>query len=273
MLPVNFRVNTRYYDFCYTHDMFVGIDIGGTNTRIVTSKSFDDVIFCDKLTFKTSPDYLEGLTNIIDVISSLGIQITSISIGLPGSVTNKGVLDDSTNLPGWVHKPLKLALENKFNCSIHIKNDAEIGALGEAYFGQVGQSDFFYITWGTGVGCAQIKWDGRTAKVSRPRDRQPIYDLEKLIGGSNINLKFGRDAKDLSEDEWNEVILSLNKTLPSLVKNYGHNTVVIGGGIAFQQKDRLVKELVGHLNITTIITNLEGEAGLYGALALLKTTQ
>ena len=250
--------------------MYLGIDIGGTNTRIVASESLNDVTLKDLVNFETSQNFEAGLETIVSTIKDFGVDVEAIGIGLPGSISKNGVLDGSTNLYEWVGKPLKQKLENIFGCSVFVKNDAEIGALGEAYFGQVNEENFFYVTWGTGVGCAQIFWEAKRAVVNRPENRQPIYKLESKIGGNDIEKRFAKSAKELSNDEWKEVLSGLSKDLPTIVRNYGFDTVVIGGGIAVQKKEQIAQIFQNEETFKVFVTNLEGRAGLYGALALLK---
>lgn len=250
--------------------MFCGIDIGGTNTRIVTSGSLEKIIFKDLVNLETARDFETGLQKIVYAIKSFETDIAAIGIGLPGSILQDGVLDGSTNLPDWVGKPLKQELEKVFDCPVHVKNDAEIGALGEAYFCKTDKKDFFYVTWGTGVGCAQIFWNNNRATVSRPGNRQPIYDLESKIGGNDIKKRFGKSAEDLDSLEWDEILEDLANDLPTIVEGYGFENVVIGGGITVQQRERILNATKNISDIEVSVTDLEGKAGLYGALALLR---
>jgi hypothetical protein len=250
--------------------MFVGIDTGGTNTRIVTSESLDEVAFKCEVSINTNQEYTEGEKSLVEAIRGITKNISAIGIGLPGSIDEQGVLDGSTNLPDWVGKPLKQKLEEAFDCNVFIKNDAEIGALGEAQYGSEDKDDFLYLTWGTGLGVAQIKWQDGKPQVSRPANRQSIYDLEAMVGGKDIEAKFSKKAAELTDEEWNAVVDSLYSRLPALAHEYGFNSFVIGGGIAGRKKE-LLKIKVGTLRgIEVRITNLEGKAGLYGALALCK---
>lgn len=250
--------------------MYLGIDIGGTNTRIVTTQSLEDVVFEREVSINTNKQYDVAELEIIKTIREITENITAIGMGLPGSINNQGILDGSTNLPDWVGRPLKEHLEKAFNCKVSVKNDAEIGALGEAYYGSGKKTDFLYLTWGTGLGVAQIKWKDEKSQVSRPNDRQSIYDLEELVGGKNIEDRFGKEAQDLTEAEWSLVIRGLYKKLPSLVSEYGFASFVIGGGITVRKKELLEAELQGVSGVKIKITNLEGKAGLYGAIALCK---
>ena len=252
--------------------MFIGMDIGGTNTRIVTSETSQKMTISDLVNLETAKDFKTGIYTIIKTIQSFNTDVEAIGIGLPGSISIEGVLDGSTNLPGWVEKPLKQQLEQTFKCSVFVRNDAEAGALGEAYFGQTNKHSFFYITWGTGVGCAQVFWKNGAANVSRPENRQPIYNLESKIGGKNIKDRFNKSPENLNDEEWATIAYDLLQDLPDIVKGYGFRTVVIGGGIAFQQKELLIKVFKDCSDIKFLVTSLEGKAGLYGALALIKDT-
>jgi len=251
--------------------MFVGIDIGGTQTRIVVSESLYNVVLRDTIVFSTPQNFNEGVEEIIRTISSLGQEVDAIAVGLPGSINDEGFLQGSRNLNGWVGRPLKRLLEEEFQCVAYIANDAELGALGEACFGGIDISDFFYLTWGTGVGCAQVTWRNGFAEVSRPGNREPVYKLEEKIGGKNIEKRLNKQASDLNDADWEKVFTDLTESLPELVSDYGYDTVVIGGGIAATQYSRL-SECVDKLSIKALVTRLEGRAGLYGAFSLIRDT-
>ncbi len=253
--------------------MYIVLDIGGTNTRISASESLDDVKFFKEVSIETSQEYYEGEKNIIKAIKNITPTVTAIGIGLPGSIDSQGVLDGSTNLPDWVGKPLKVALEQDFHCPVFIKNDAEIGALGEAYYGAGKESSFLYLTWGTGVGVAQIYWQSGAVSASRPANRQSVYDFEKLIGGKDIETRFGVKAEDLNDERWEIVFKDLTDIIPALANEYGFSRVVLGGGIAVQKKTQLEEVLAESCGDLVSVTDLAGQAGLYGALGLCKNVQ
>ena len=139
----------------------IGVDLGGTKilSAIITStgkiaarvqmpteadKGKDHVI----RTIKSSIRSLLNRSNI-----SLS-RISCIGIGAPGPIlTNKGVIFDPPNLPGWKRVPLKRIMEKEFNKPVVLGNDADAAALGEALFGAgKGRRDFVYITVSTGIG-------------------------------------------------------------------------------------------------------------------------
>lgn len=250
--------------------MYIGLDIGGTNTRIVTSESLDHIKFVHDIVIPTSENYKNSEQEIVVAIKQLECTVSGIGIGLPGSINDLEQLDGSTNLPDWVGQPLKNTFEREFGCAVKLKNDAEIGALGEAYYGVGNTNDFLYLTWGTGLGVAQIHWRDGVPVVSRPADRQSIYDLETSVGGKDIERRFSVDPKDLSDGQWNQVVADLFQHIPALTNEYGFADVVIGGGIAVRKKDLLESAAKEIRDIKVFVTNLDGKAGLYGALGLCK---
>ena len=107
-------------------------------------------------------DFTAGIAEITSTIQSVALSIDAIAIGVPGSVNDAGELIRSPNLPvgrealaedtAWRHLPARYGF---------VRNDAEMGALGEAHCGEKTLSDFIYLTWGTGVGLAQVNRHGK----------------------------------------------------------------------------------------------------------------
>ena len=254
--------------------MFIGIDIGGTHTRVATATSLADIVVTDVATCSTLLDFAAGIEEIVATIQSLSPAIDAIAIGVPGSVNDAGELCHAPNLPQWVHTPLQKTLAASFSCPVYIRNDAEMGALGEAYCGEAALSDFIYLTWGTGIGFAQVNYQDGVPLVTRPEHRQPVYDLEDKIGGKKLEARFGKPAKDLTHSEWEDVLADISTQLPELVRHYGFNTAVVGGGVATSLCPRLAfAKTLGKLDVEARLTNLGDQSGLYGAFSLLKEKQ
>ncbi len=136
--------------------MYLGIDLGGTNLK---SGIIDD---SGELVFQSSQptDAINGPESVISDIEKIFKQLSytypeikTVGIGVPGVITNEGVIKVSPNLPGWIDIPLKKLLLGKISLPISIDNDANAGALAELELGSGRNTkNFLYVTLGTGVG-------------------------------------------------------------------------------------------------------------------------
>ena len=81
------------------------------------------------------------------------LALLGIGLGVPGLVNvQKGELLFAPNL-GWRNVPLRQMLSQRFHLPIYIENEANLGALGEYYFG-VGRNveNIIYLSSGVGLG-------------------------------------------------------------------------------------------------------------------------
>lgn len=82
--------------------------------------------------------------------------------------------------------------------------------------------------------------------------------------------KLDKPAEEISDSDWEALLIEHQKTIHSLANTYSFDQFVIGGGIAVR-KQELLKTCWGQLSQPQVgVTKLAGEAGLYGALALLR---
>src|SRR3989339_583806 len=140
--------------------MYLGIDIGGTNLKSGIVDENGNLI--EQLSIPTNaengPDaVINNIKNIIQEARNNFPDLKSVGIGVPGVVTDEGVVRISPNLPGWVDQPLKKKLTDIISIPIAIDNDANTAAVAELELGAgKGLNNFIYITLGTGVGGAII---------------------------------------------------------------------------------------------------------------------
>lgn len=132
-----------------------GIDLGGTNIKIGVFSIEGELL----KTWKTSSKSIQNPDNIKNVLFDELIRfdeysnIQSIGIGVPGLVTNDGIVIESPNFPEWHEVNFKEIIENALKVPVRIENDANLFALGEGSFGSAkGCRNFVGITLGTGVG-------------------------------------------------------------------------------------------------------------------------
>jgi len=140
--------------------MYIAIDIGGTNTRIAVAANLSSSTFISITKFNTNQNYERGLRNIIDSIEKISENPLAISIGFAGRINEaNNTIAASYALSDWVGKPLSQTLSKHFNCSVYLRNDALMGAFGEAYYDLELNHDFIYLTWGAGIGGAIVEKD------------------------------------------------------------------------------------------------------------------
>ena len=144
----------------------IGIDIGGTNTKLGTVSDSGRVI--TRNTFNTTDydsfdTYIEHLIEEISaLIKKSGEECKGIGIGAPNGNYYKGTIDMAANLPFGLEAPIVDRLRNAFGYKhIYLTNDANAAALGEKIYGGGKTYDHFItITLGTGLG-AGIIVDGK----------------------------------------------------------------------------------------------------------------
>lgn len=141
----------------------IGVDLGGTNMAAGVLNDSYEII--KHATIKTRPggspeEIAEDMAALVwDLAREAGIEkgeITLIGIGVPGSVTSEGVVEDANNI-GFYDVPFGVMMKEKTGIEVHIVNDARAAALGEYVAGAgKGSETFQMLTIGTGVGGAFI---------------------------------------------------------------------------------------------------------------------
>lgn len=134
-----------------------GVDLGGTTAKIAC---FDkDGVMQDKWEIPSRTEE-NGAHILPDIAQSLqtycrdhGItQVMGIGIGVPGAVTDDGVVNRCINL-GWGKCNVAKALSELTGFYVVAGNDATVAALGECRKGGgKGHKNVVMITLGTGVG-------------------------------------------------------------------------------------------------------------------------
>ena len=89
----------------------VGIDVGGTNTRVALIN--EEYKILERIQFSTdSKDPEVTLNKIGEIIKGFGKEVEGIGISCPGPLDLiEGVVLTPPNLPGWHHLTLSKRLE------------------------------------------------------------------------------------------------------------------------------------------------------------------
>ena len=143
------------------NEIFIGIDLGGTNIKI---GCFDSGI---KLICKTStPTNADmGPEAVIDkmaqtvekLLADAGLslqQVGAAGIGSPGPAKYRdGVIIAATNMPKFKNVPIRQMLSERLGKPAILDNDANAACWGEYVLGAgKGAEDMVFFTLGTGIG-------------------------------------------------------------------------------------------------------------------------
>lgn len=140
----------------------IGIDIGGTNTKLALVTNEGAIRGAKSFKTQDYPDfpaYLKELSRQIQELIELkkstslaDTPIAGIGVGAPNADWNTGFIVSPVNLK-WGKVDLAHQLEAAVGLPVELDNDANTAAIGEALFGVAkGERDFIMVTLGTGVG-------------------------------------------------------------------------------------------------------------------------
>ncbi len=250
--------------------MYIGIDIGGSNTRVAGSLSLENVALIGKSVVPSAKTFEEGILKISEIVKVICGNPEGIGIGIAGDVSGDGrEFIGSTNLSAWANKPIIKTMEREFGCSVYLENDAVAQSFGEACYGLRPDKNFLYLVWGTGLGGALVTQKGKEIK-SLKVGRSYLDGWEKKLGGKNIEGRFGKKAKDLNEEEWTVILSEFRRSIQDLSGELNVDCVVIGGGIVNRQKKRTSGTLENISSPTILFSELGENAGVCGGLALIR---
>ena len=142
--------------------MRVGIDIGGTGTRIVAIDHLDRVV-SENDTPTVEFSHCETPQARIDLMVSKvstvlnGSNATSIGMGVSGPIDlRNGLIDNPDTLPAFTGLKIAEPIAKAFDTDTWIDNDAVAAAHAELYLGNFEHSkktdSLLAITLGTGIG-------------------------------------------------------------------------------------------------------------------------
>lgn len=148
--------------FAATARYFIGIDLGGTNTKSgIVSREGD--LACESAVPTPSRGGRDALLNHLKEVAArcaglarrAGISPAAVGVATAGWVDpDRGVVAYATaNLPGWTGTRIADELEAAVGLPVAVENDANALAVAEKHFGLARElKDFVCITLGTGVG-------------------------------------------------------------------------------------------------------------------------
>jgi glucokinase len=235
----------------------LAVDLGGTHMRC--AEVDDNGTVTGRVVHPTPHDGtgVSALTTLMANITGCRRAV----VGVPGRVDyRRGKLEHAPNLPaGWVPGLTEAGLGAAVGLPVALANDADLAAVGEAYFG-AGRvhSDVAYITLSTGVGAGitvgGLLVHGRRSlaevgheiiDLTRQRAGQPAT-LEDLASGTalgkaataagigplGVDVTRAVDAGDADAIRiWGDLVAAAAAGIVNLVWTFSPDVVVVGGGL------------------------------------------
>jgi len=142
-------------------EIFVGIDLGGTNIKI---GCFDSGIkLINKTSTPTNADMgpkvvTDKMAETVEkLLADAGLplqNVSSIGLGCPGPAKySEGIIESATNLPKFKNAPFRKMLSKRLGKPVVFENDANVACWGEYAVGAgKGVKDMVFFTLGTGIG-------------------------------------------------------------------------------------------------------------------------
>jgi len=287
-------------------DHILSVDLGGTNMRAAVVDPDGRIQL--RATESTPRDALcpDALERLMDNVRDQGGgrgSFGAVVVGVPGRVDyNIGRLEYAPNLPPtWVAELTESKLAGHFDAPVHLANDADLAAVGEAFFGAgQGYADVVYITISTGIG-AGVVLGGKLVRGTRSLaeightiisvdnlDTAMPATAEGLAAGPALARRaaaMGIDASgaDLvalvrggdhrAGEIWDQTMQAAGSTVVNLAHVFSPDVIVVGGGVGRNGSlvtDRLTELLEEHgpqgLAVPIVVTeaSLGDDPGLVG---------
>lgn len=141
---------------------YVGVDVGGTTIKLGLFSDGGELLEKWDIPTKADRNGEHVIAGIADSIeekrAARGGNIRGIGIGIPGPVTDDGVVFKCANLDWGVFSVKNTLFELTGISNVKVGNDANVAALGEMWKGGGrGYDSIVMVTLGTGVGGGVIQ--------------------------------------------------------------------------------------------------------------------
>ena len=231
----------------------IGVDIGGTNTRIGIFGSLDAPDFVHVAKFPTYQSYEEQLHHIIIAVRASNIPyLAGVGVSVAARIAKDGrSVVVAPNLPDYVDKPFAEDLFERLKSPVRLAHDTVCGLLAEKQFGTLHQIDrCAYLTVSTGTGAAIHLGKVSTTLISSIEIGHQILDgnslkclcgqvgcLETFTGGRQIELRYGCSIAQITEEAfWETFSDKLAIGLVNLAQLTRIDVVALSGAIVLKNQ-------------------------------------
>ena len=270
----------------------IGIDIGGTNTRIGLFPSLDAPEYTLLAKFPTQQDYEQQLRMIGQVVQEQGIRgAAGIGVSIAARIAKDGqTVIFAPNLPGYIDKPFASELSALCAAPVRLAHDTVCGLLAEARFGALRTVErCAYLTVSTGTGAAIQLGKADTRLISSIEIGHQILDgnlrkclcgmtgcLETYTGGRQLELRYGQPVERMTDSAfWETFAEKLSIGLVNLAQLTRIDVVAVSGAIALNTTSLLpalqtkIDQLLMPPQLKLRLAKLGETAPLVGAASLL----
>lgn len=241
----------------------LAVDVGGTHMRAAVVDGSGRVVGAARVgTPQGDPDVRALVDLVVSVLHRpSATAVPRAVVGLPGQVNYaSGVLEWAPHLPpAWLPELTATGLSAAFGLEVALANDADLAAVGEAYFGAGrGYTDVAYVTISTGVGAGVVLGgklvhgqrslaelghtiiDRSAAEAGRPaslEDQASGTALARMAteaglrgGGAEVERLAG-EGDPRASAVWGRMIDAVGIGLANLAEVFCPEVIVVGGGV------------------------------------------
>jgi len=270
----------------------IGVDIGGTNTRIGLFPSLDTPEFMLLAKFPTHADYDEQLQHMAQVLQEQDVRnVAGIGVSIAARIAKDGqTVIFAPNLPGYIDKPFASQLMALCTSPVRLAHDTVCGLLAEARFGVLQRVErCAYLTVSTGTGAALQLGKAGTRLISSIEIGHQILDgnsrqclcgmtgcLETYTGGRQLELRYRHPIEHMTDSAfWETFVEKLSIGLVNLAQLTRIDVIAISGAIVLNNPSLLpaLQTKIDHLltpsRLELCLAKLGETAPLVGAASLL----
>ena len=146
-----------------SRDIVIGMDIGGTKTKIGLVDRQGNVLNHGSFPSRSQEKFSAFLASLSKELDNLRARVKNplnllgVGIGAPNANFYTGKMENPVNFKWGTNVPVVDAIGDLLNVPTVMTNDANAAAVGELRFGRAkGMKDFVMITLGTGLGSGLV---------------------------------------------------------------------------------------------------------------------
>lgn len=261
--------------FNHEYRYVIGVDVGGTKVKTVLTDLDGNVLFQNNFSSKgvrSKRDFYVLLKEAVESFMNYRERVLGIGIGVPGTVDSE--FGFVRYMPAFDLKDLDLKrdFERLVRLPVFVGNDVTLNALGELWKGVAnGYKNFLMVSLGTGTGAGIVINEelyegskgmaGEIGYTVTDWTREKAHDLpfgrlERWFSGYSFEQSLkctGKSVKEFfdlsdSNDEFSKMLDEACEHLALAISNaiclLDPELVVIGGGIGYNQYERIIKRLL-----------------------------